>query len=91
MFFLCYCLSFSLYSLLFSAVVPPCQFEKLVKIRRDQENLPIWQYRSAIVAAVQSHQVVLIAGDTGCGKSTQASAVPSVDELAAALHLQSCM
>ena len=47
------------------------QFDKLVKIRRDQTSLPISQYRSHILTAVQAHQVILIAGDTGCGKSTQ--------------------
>ena len=47
------------------------QFEKLVKIRRDQENLPIYQYRPHIVGTVKTHQVVIVAGDTGCGKSTQ--------------------
>ncbi len=47
------------------------QFEKLVKIRRDQQSLPISQFRSQITAAVREHQVVLVAGDTGCGKSTQ--------------------
>jgi len=47
------------------------QFEKLAKIRQDQGHLPIFQYRQHIVDAVRSHQVVLVAGDTGCGKSTQ--------------------
>ena len=42
-----------------------------MKIHRDQENLPIFQYRSHIVEAVKVHQVVIVAGDTGCGKSTQ--------------------
>ena len=42
-----------------------------MKIRRDQENLPIFQYRSHIADAVRAHQVVIVAGDTGCGKSTQ--------------------
>ena len=42
-----------------------------MKIHRDQESLPIHSYKSAIVTAVQSHQVVIVAGDTGCGKSTQ--------------------
>uniref|UniRef100_A0A8C4R2H8 DEAH (Asp-Glu-Ala-His) box polypeptide 34 n=1 Tax=Eptatretus burgeri TaxID=7764 RepID=A0A8C4R2H8_EPTBU len=44
---------------------------KLSKLLRDQRNLPIWPYRDAIVRAVQGHPLVLIAGDTGCGKSTQ--------------------
>ncbi|XP_064390174.1 probable ATP-dependent RNA helicase DHX34 isoform X2 [Halichondria panicea] len=47
------------------------KFEKLLKIRRDQSNLPIHSYKSSIVSAVFSHQVVIVAGDTGCGKSTQ--------------------
>ena len=51
------------------------QFEKLFKIRRDQSHLPIHSYKSSIVSAVSSHQVVIVAGDTGCGKSTQVRAV----------------
>ena len=47
------------------------QFEKLVKIHRDKESLPIHHYKSQIVSTIRSHQVVLVAGDTGCGKSTQ--------------------
>ncbi|KAH3837771.1 probable ATP-dependent RNA helicase DHX34 [Dreissena polymorpha] len=44
---------------------------KLKKVKTDQENLPIYQYRQHIVDTVREHQVVIIAGDTGCGKSTQ--------------------
>ena len=33
--------------------------------------LPIASYREEIVTAVHSHQVILIAGETGCGKTTQ--------------------
>ncbi|CAN7940863.1 unnamed protein product, partial [Ixodes hexagonus] len=47
------------------------KFAKLKKLRDFQRNLPIAQQRDAIVEAVRKHQVVLIAGDTGCGKSTQ--------------------
>ncbi|KAL5482136.1 hypothetical protein EMCRGX_G022425 [Ephydatia muelleri] len=47
------------------------KFEKLVKIRRDQESLPIFQLKGPILQTVLDHQVVLVAGDTGCGKSTQ--------------------
>ena len=35
------------------------------------ENLPITAKKDAIVDAVRKHQVVIISGDTGCGKSTQ--------------------
>ncbi|XP_062242644.1 probable ATP-dependent RNA helicase DHX34 [Platichthys flesus] len=46
-------------------------FGKLAKLRREQKNLPICQYRDRIVELVRSHPVVVVAGDTGCGKSTQ--------------------
>lgn len=46
-------------------------FGKLAKLRREQKNLPICQYRDRIVELVRRHPVVVVAGDTGCGKSTQ--------------------
>lgn len=46
-------------------------FGKLAKLRREQKTLPIFQYRDRIVELVRSHPVVVVAGDTGCGKSTQ--------------------
>ncbi|KAK6188313.1 hypothetical protein SNE40_004514 [Patella caerulea] len=47
------------------------KLNKLKKIRRDQENLPIYQFRQMIVQMIKRHQIVIVAGDTGCGKSTQ--------------------
>ncbi len=35
------------------------------------ENLPIVAEKEAIIAAIKAHQVVIIAGDTGSGKTTQ--------------------
>ena len=35
------------------------------------ENLPITAKKDAIVHAIREHQVIIISGDTGCGKSTQ--------------------
>jgi HrpA-like RNA helicase len=32
-----------------------------------------WMHREEILTAVGQHQVVLIAGETGCGKTTQVS------------------
>lgn len=46
-------------------------FGKLAKLRQEQKNLPIFQYRDRIVELVRLHPVVVVAGDTGCGKSTQ--------------------
>ncbi|KAL1442491.1 hypothetical protein MTO96_030773 [Rhipicephalus appendiculatus] len=47
------------------------KFQKLKKLREFQKNLPIAQYKDAILKAVSENSIVLIAGDTGCGKSTQ--------------------
>ena len=47
------------------------KFSKLRKLREAQANLPIAEYREQIVDAVREHQVLIVAGDTGCGKSTQ--------------------
>ncbi|XP_042885965.1 probable ATP-dependent RNA helicase DHX34 [Penaeus japonicus] len=47
------------------------RFEKLKKLRETQANLPIANYKEEIVSKVSENNVVIIAGDTGCGKSTQ--------------------
>ncbi|KAI0979645.1 hypothetical protein GJ496_001416 [Pomphorhynchus laevis] len=53
------------------------QFLKTEKRRRIEEmqyyqnNLPIASYRQDIIEAIKDHNTVIIAGDTGCGKSTQ--------------------
>ncbi len=44
--------------------------EQIKKIKYP-ENLPIVAERQAIIAAIKEHQVVVIAGDTGSGKTTQ--------------------
>jgi hypothetical protein len=47
------------------------KFKKLKKLRESQRNLPIAEYEQEIVEKVKQFPVVLVAGDTGCGKSTQ--------------------
>lgn len=47
------------------------RFNKLKKLRKTQANLPVAQFRDEILSTIKDEQVVLIAGDTGCGKSTQ--------------------
>ena len=42
-----------------------------LKLQRLREGLPIAAFREDIVEAVKAFPVVLLAGDTGCGKSTQ--------------------
>ncbi|XP_064474712.1 3'-5' RNA helicase YTHDC2-like isoform X2 [Ornithodoros turicata] len=49
-------------------VPPRCENSPLTSFR---QSLPIWQYKDLIVAAVAQHQVVLVVGETGCGKTTQ--------------------
>ncbi|KAL2265029.1 hypothetical protein VTJ83DRAFT_7539 [Remersonia thermophila] len=47
------------------------KFQRMLESRM---QLPMWQFRQQVVDAVDQHQVVIICGETGCGKSTQ---VPS--------------
>ncbi|XP_043934707.1 probable ATP-dependent RNA helicase DHX34 [Protopterus annectens] len=46
-------------------------FDKLFKLQKEKMNLPIYQYKDKIVEMVKAHRVIVVAGDTGCGKSTQ--------------------
>jgi HrpA-like RNA helicase len=46
-------------------------FQALRALQDARRTLPIACFEEQIVAAVRAHQVVLVAGDTGCGKSTQ--------------------
>jgi HrpA-like RNA helicase len=41
------------------------------KIYAGRERLPAWQYRDSVVSMVSENQVLLISGETGCGKTTQ--------------------
>ncbi|KAL8830580.1 MAG: hypothetical protein Q9170_005671 [Blastenia crenularia] len=41
---------------------------------RQRKTLPIWSFRDTILQTIKDHQIIIICGETGCGKSTQ---VPS--------------
>ncbi|KAG7573143.1 R3H domain [Arabidopsis suecica] len=43
----------------------------LKEISKLRSKLPITSYKDAITSAVESNQVILISGETGCGKTTQ--------------------
>ncbi|XP_030482564.2 DExH-box ATP-dependent RNA helicase DExH6 [Cannabis sativa] len=43
----------------------------LTQITKDRSKLPITCFKDAITSTIESHQVVLISGETGCGKTTQ--------------------
>ncbi|KAG5452072.1 DEAH (Asp-Glu-Ala-His) box polypeptide 34 [Clonorchis sinensis] len=44
---------------------------KIIKLQRDQAALPMAAYRVPLLNHLSTHQVIVVAGDTGCGKSTQ--------------------
>jgi hypothetical protein len=45
----------------------------VVAMRRQRSRLPAWESQAEIVAAVRDSRIVVIAGETGCGKTTQVS------------------
>ncbi|KAL6554433.1 hypothetical protein OROMI_020106 [Orobanche minor] len=44
---------------------------KLRQIQEGRSKLPIASFRDTITSTIVSHQVILICGETGCGKTTQ--------------------
>jgi HrpA-like RNA helicase len=58
---------------LFVSFVNKREAKKINKIRETQASLPIFSSRVEILDALKKNQVILLAGDTGCGKSTQVS------------------
>uniref|UniRef100_A0A8B9Z6U2 Uncharacterized protein n=1 Tax=Buteo japonicus TaxID=224669 RepID=A0A8B9Z6U2_9AVES len=46
-------------------------FTKLAKLQRERAVLPISQYQDRLLCTVAQNQVLVIAGDTGCGRSMQ--------------------
>lgn len=47
------------------------RFGKIKKLRKNQKSLPIWKFKKSLQTSLQETRVLIIAGDTGCGKSTQ--------------------
>lgn len=41
------------------------------KMLQGRSNLPMWQFKDQALDAIEGHQVTIICGETGCGKSTQ--------------------
>lgn len=44
------------------------------KMMQQRMQLPMWGYRDEVLSAIDREQVVIICGETGCGKSTQVPA-----------------
>ncbi|RMJ27728.1 hypothetical protein PHISP_01372 [Aspergillus sp. HF37] len=45
--------------------------KKAASMEETRKGLPIYQFRNEIIQAVQDHQVLIIVGETGSGKTTQ--------------------
>ena len=46
-----------------------------------RRNLPIWNFKDELLQAVEDNQVVIVCGETGCGKSSQVPAFILENEL----------
>lgn len=46
-------------------------YQKILQFRM---QLPMWNFKEDVLTAIERHQVVIICGETGCGKSTQVPA-----------------
>uniref|UniRef100_A0ABM5FTZ3 ATP-dependent RNA helicase DHX29 n=2 Tax=Pogona vitticeps TaxID=103695 RepID=A0ABM5FTZ3_9SAUR len=44
---------------------------KYQKLLREREQLPVFKYQHSLVETLKKHRVVVVAGETGSGKSTQ--------------------
>ena len=44
---------------------------ELEKLQEDRKMLPIYPYRDELLKAVDDHQILVIVGETGSGKTTQ--------------------
>ncbi|KAA0189644.1 putative ATP-dependent RNA helicase DHX34 [Fasciolopsis buskii] len=65
--FLCFHLIFDMYL----DFLQKQKVSRIVKLKRDQAALPMAAFRSQLLDQLNTHRVVVVAGDTGCGKSTQ--------------------
>ncbi|XP_005998507.1 ATP-dependent RNA helicase DHX29 [Latimeria chalumnae] len=63
---------------------------KYQKLLWDRQLLPVFQHRSRIMDAVRKHRVVVVAGETGSGKSTQIPHFLLEDLLACESGSQKC-
>ncbi|KAK4205523.1 putative ATP-dependent RNA helicase [Triangularia verruculosa] len=54
---------------------------KFQAMLQSRVQLPMWQFREQVVNAVEQNQIVIVCGETGCGKSTQVPSFLLEDQL----------
>jgi pre-mRNA-splicing factor ATP-dependent RNA helicase DHX16 len=42
----------------------------LSEMEKQRQSLPIFQLREQLLEAVRDHQIIILVGETGCGKTT---------------------
>ncbi|XP_034458909.1 ATP-dependent RNA helicase DHX29 [Hippoglossus hippoglossus] len=60
------------------------------KLKAEREQLPVFQHRHRVLEALQRHRVVVVAGETGSGKSTQIPQFLLEELLTGGKEAQSC-
>ena len=45
--------------------------KKKMTLKEVRESLPVYQYREDLIEAIKEHQVLVVEGETGSGKTTQ--------------------
>ncbi|KAF5331044.1 hypothetical protein D9619_005702 [Psilocybe cf. subviscida] len=53
------------------SIVPYAPQDGYLSVRGQQERLPIFKHREKLLYCVEKHGVVIVVGQTGCGKTTQ--------------------
>ncbi|CDO95616.1 unnamed protein product [Kluyveromyces dobzhanskii CBS 2104] len=47
------------------------QINKMKTIQETRKSLPVYQYREDLLSSIRQHQVLIVVGETGSGKTTQ--------------------
>ncbi|KAL9086441.1 MAG: hypothetical protein Q9159_004153 [Coniocarpon cinnabarinum] len=51
--------------------VQKCNNPSYKQMLQGRQNLPMWQFKDEMMKTIDQHQITIIRGETGCGKSTQ--------------------
>ena len=67
-----------------------------MSIQETRQSLPVWPFRHDLIDAIREHQILIIEGETGSGKTTQIpqflhEAVSLFTDRLLALHEHVCL